>query len=65
MTTKKASKIRRTVCGAGAVIVFFTTFGIIDSISRGTMAFGLGKWLVLGGVALFALFVLCCQDGRS
>lgn len=62
MTRRRISKIRRTACGIGAFATLLTTWGIVSHISNGSMSFGLGKWLVLGGVAVFALLVLCCYD---
>ena len=47
--------IRRCVCGVAAFMVFIAMLGIVDGISRGVLGFTTGCWLLVAGVALFAV----------
>ena len=51
--------IRRCVCGVSAFMVFIVLLGIVDGISRGVLGFRAGCWLLVAGVALFAILTFC------
>lgn len=54
-TGKKPGGIRRCVFGVTAFTVLLAMFSIVDGISRGILGFRTGCWLLVAGVALFAV----------
>lgn len=65
MTGKRAEKIRHMISGFLAAAVLLATFGVIGHIEKGYMAFSTGKWLVLAGVAIFAICIRLSGEWRD
>ena len=65
MTGRRAEKIRHMISGFLAAVAFAVTLGVIAHIEKGYMAFSMGKWLVLAGVAIFAICIWISGEWRD